>query len=177
MAKTEWEKWKETVAGMLRENEESFFNGENWAVFWATSETYGVEWHCDMLHGAMDRKGNPTAWLTETDRDLAEDILWEDEEGYLGIEDHGRKMVRRWAYLPNAKDVRGNDFWKDAEKEKPDAGEWVLAVKSYTGPYDGGAIYYYEMSKYEEGKGWLKTEEGSKHEKTIWWARLPDLGW
>lgn len=103
--------------------------------------------------------------------------LEKDEEGYLGVEDHGRKMVRRWAYLPNAKDVRGNDFWKDAEKEKPDAREWVLAVKSYTGPYDGGAIYYYEMSKYEEGKGWLKTEEGSKHEKTIWWARLPDLGW
>lgn len=83
MVKTEWEKWRETVAGMLRENEESFFNGKNWAVFWATSEAYGVEWHCDMLHGAMDRKGSPTAWLTETDRDLAEDIPWEDEDAVV----------------------------------------------------------------------------------------------
>ena len=99
--------------------------------------------------------------------------LERDEDGFLEVENHGKKYVHRWAYLPNAKDVRGNDFWKDAEKAKPDAGEWVLVVKSYIGQYHDEPLYCYEMSTYEGGKGWLE----SRGEKTIWWARLPDLGW
>lgn len=118
MVKTEWEKWRETVAGMLRENEESFFNGENWAVFWAKSKGHGLEWHCDMLHGAMDRKGNPTAWLTEADRDLAEDILRESEDAvvvdltsFTGY-NHGHNSFEDFA---GGKD----EFW-------PNTAEWIM---------------------------------------------------
>ena len=121
MVKTQWETWVDTVAGMLQENEESYFNGANWAVIWAKSKPDRLEWYCDMLHGAMNRYGNPTAWLTEADRDLAEDILREDEDAvvmdlaaFTGY-NHGHNS---WEDFTGGKDPE-DPFWRETA-------EWIM---------------------------------------------------
>ena len=109
--------------------------------------------------------------------DYCSTSILRDEDGYLDIEDGGDKIVHRWAYLPIPKEVRENEMWKDQEKAKPNPGEWVLVVKKWKGPFEDGPYCIYDMSTYEEGKGWVEyTREGRK-EKTALWARLPDLGW